>query len=236
MATGILSNPSDELSTPFWRYRVNHEPLIVYSKAVSEIGKMLSNFYPCDISYEGRVFPSVEHAYHAMKANDDDVVQREQFRDVFSRFENNDLFCGEDNGGVAAKDAAGRIWNMRGGRNPENWRLKFDAAAEDLDSKGRKAIIAKDSKGSDRKQWSVKKHADWRENYQLPIMRELLRLKFFVPEFRDALLSTGNRDLHHTGDAFWGMGSKNRRCGNKGGKNMHGVLLMELRDELRDEL
>jgi ribA/ribD-fused uncharacterized protein len=32
----------------------------------------LSNFYPCHIRFEGRDYPSVEHAYQAAKTQDDD--------------------------------------------------------------------------------------------------------------------------------------------------------------------
>jgi ribA/ribD-fused uncharacterized protein len=31
----------------------------------------LSNFYRCDVTYEGRIYPSVEHAYQAAKTLDD---------------------------------------------------------------------------------------------------------------------------------------------------------------------
>lgn len=208
-----------------------HEPVVVHSKATDAIGRMLSNFYPCEIAYGERVgrgdveaflrvYPSVEHAYHAMKAGDDDLVQREQFRDVFSRFGGNDLFCGED--GANAKDAAGRIWNMQGGRSAENWRLCFHA-----DEKG--ALIRTDSKSRPRMQWTMRPRKGWLADVHLPTMRELLRLKFAIPEFREALLGTGRRPLNHTGDPFWGIGSKKQR---RPGENMHGVLLMELREEI----
>jgi len=214
---------SDELHQPLQLFRRRSDPVIVHSKAEEAVGRMLSNFYSCDIGYAGRVFPSVEHAYHAMKAGDGDLVQREQFRDVFSRFDGNDLFCGEN--GSDAKDAAGRIWNMQGGRSPENWRLRFDAEEEG-------ALIKTDSKSRPRMQWTVRKQEGWREIWQLQIMRKLLRLKFACPEFREALLATGCRPLHHTGDPFWGTGGQKQRWQRQRGLNMHGVLLMELREEL----
>lgn len=33
----------------------------------------LSNFYPCYIRFEGRVYPSLEHAYQAAKTFDEDI-------------------------------------------------------------------------------------------------------------------------------------------------------------------
>ena len=38
--------------------------------------RFLSNFYRVDISFEGLVYPSVEHAYQASKTNDRQLRQR----------------------------------------------------------------------------------------------------------------------------------------------------------------
>lgn len=32
--------------------------------------RFLSNFYPCEVNYEGLVYPSTEHAFQAAKSND----------------------------------------------------------------------------------------------------------------------------------------------------------------------
>lgn len=36
--------------------------------------RFLSNFYPCEIEYQGIKYPSVEHYYVAMKVNDDQLI------------------------------------------------------------------------------------------------------------------------------------------------------------------
>lgn len=42
--------------------------------------QFLSNFYPVKVEYEGKIYPSVEHAYQAAKSLDDAV--REQIRNL----------------------------------------------------------------------------------------------------------------------------------------------------------
>ncbi len=106
---------------------------------------------------------------------------------------------------------------------------------------------------------SVTLRSDW-ESVKVDVMRTALRAKFTQnPTLKQLLLSTGNSDLvhvvysrpcglliltslfdSHTGehilvdikphDGFWGTGPHGD------GRNMLGVLLMELRDELRKEL
>lgn len=75
----------------------------------------------------------------------------------------------------------------------------------------------------------AKLRTDW-DDVRVPVMYELLRLKF-APGSALAceLLATGNAVLvegNTWGDKFWGV------C-NGEGRNMLGVLLMGLRDELR---
>ena len=36
----------------------------------------LSNFYPCKVNYQGRVFASVEHAYQSAKFDDEFIVEK----------------------------------------------------------------------------------------------------------------------------------------------------------------
>lgn len=69
---------------------------------------------------------------------------------------------------------------------------------------------------------------DW-EEVKIDIMRDCLRLKFEIPELREALLNTDNAELiegNWWGDKFWGM------CNGIGENNL-GKLLMEVRDEIR---
>ncbi|HEY8559475.1 MAG TPA: NADAR family protein [Pyrinomonadaceae bacterium] len=72
---------------------------------------------------------------------------------------------------------------------------------------------------------------DW-ETVKDDIMREALRAKFTQNEkLKKILLETGDATLveHTTNDSYWGDG------GDGSGKNMLGKLLMELREELRNE-
>ncbi|MEW6753231.1 MAG: NADAR domain-containing protein [Candidatus Latescibacterota bacterium] len=70
--------------------------------------------------------------------------------------------------------------------------------------------------------------ADWGEVRE-QVMKEALRRKFGRPEARRALLATGDRPLveAHPQDAYWGRGPEG------GGLNRAGVLLMQVRAELR---
>lgn len=64
----------------------------------------------------------------------------------------------------------------------------------------------------------------------LHVMKSLLEQKFKDPRMRQALLETGDRELVHSGqytDSYWGLG----RAGK--GYNMHGQILMDIRDRLR---
>ena len=71
--------------------------------------------------------------------------------------------------------------------------------------------------------------SDW-ENVKEDVMRRALRLKFQNPRLRSLLLSTKNRMLIEDSpyDRYWGAGRDRK------GKNRLGVLLMEIRDEIRD--
>ena len=71
---------------------------------------------------------------------------------------------------------------------------------------------------------------DW-ENVKDDIMREAVRAKFQQhPDLRDVLLGTGEAKIveHTDNDSYWGD------AGDGSGKNMLGVILMEIRQELRD--
>lgn len=71
---------------------------------------------------------------------------------------------------------------------------------------------------------------DW-EEVKVQVMRDALRLKFNTPQMKSKLLSTGGHFLvegNHWNDTFWGV------CAGKG-RNMLGHLLMEIREELKNE-
>jgi len=72
--------------------------------------------------------------------------------------------------------------------------------------------------------------ADW-EEVKDKVMREALYAKFTQhPNLHEKMLATGNADIieHTKNDSYWGDG------GDGTGKNMLGVLLMELREELQN--
>ena len=72
-----------------------------------------------------------------------------------------------------------------------------------------------------RKDWNV---------VRLDVMRTAVRAKFTqITELRKLLLNTGDAELidHSDEDSYWSDG------GDGGGRNMLGVVLMEVRDELR---
>lgn len=128
--------------------------------------QFLSNFAHCTINVEGMEFPSVEHAYQALKTWD--LEKREEIRTA-------------PTSGIAKK--LGRKVVMRG---------------------------------------------DW-EQVKVPIMTELLRLKFSQEPFRSQLLATGGAILiegNWWNDTFWGV------CRGQG-ENMLGRLLMQIRETLK---
>jgi ribA/ribD-fused uncharacterized protein len=73
--------------------------------------------------------------------------------------------------------------------------------------------------------------SDW-ESVKEAVMKKALRLKFQNPRLRSLLLSTGNRMLLEDSpyDRYWGGGRDGK------GKNRLGVLLMEVRDEIRSAM
>lgn len=70
--------------------------------------------------------------------------------------------------------------------------------------------------------------SDW-ENVKETIMKRALQLKFQDARLRSLLLSTKNRPLIEDSpyDRYWGIGADGK------GRNRLGILLMEVRDELR---
>src|SRR3990172_6511970 len=135
--------------------------------------RFLSNFYPSRITFEGLVYPTVEHAYQAAKTEEPEVRRHIQ----------------EKATAIQAK-IFGRELQLR-----EDW-----------------------------------------EDIKLPIMRTLLRKKFYDPVLRAALIATNSDNLVETNywhDNFWGSCTCNK-CRNKGA-NWLGELLVELRCELQGD-
>ena len=81
--------------------------------------------------------------------------------------------------------------------------------------------------------------SDW-EEIKDEVMLFALRKKFSIPALRDKLLSTGNEELvegNYWHDNYWGVCSCTRCRGlNIEGKNVLGKLLMQVREEVKNDI
>jgi len=105
---------------------------------------------------------------------------------------------------------------------------KFPGTAQEKEIRETKSPMIAARLGRSRK---VPIRKDW-EQVKENIMRDALRAKFTQhPELKALLLGTGDATLieHTTNDSYWGDG------GDGSGRNRLGLLLMELRGELRAE-
>lgn len=153
-------SPAQQADIPF--YRANEKPYGVFS-----------NLFRRPMEFEGRMYPTAEHAYQAGKARKEEVRE---------------WILSAPTPSLVAMAAHGLYtWDIA----PEWSRTKFDR------------------------------------------MREVLRAKFTQHEdFKDLLLSTGDARLVEAGRTD---NVVNRTWGEVNGKgqNMLGVLLMEIREEIR---
>jgi ribA/ribD-fused uncharacterized protein len=110
-------------------------------------------------------------------------------------------------------------------------------AAKTLDPEMRKMIAAAPTPGKAKRMGrEVKLRDDW-EQVKTDVMKECLISKFKFPPLRAELLATGNEELMEGNwwhDNTWGncLCSK---CQDTPGRNMLGMLLMEVRSEIRYE-
>jgi ribA/ribD-fused uncharacterized protein len=107
-------------------------------------------------------------------------------------------------------------------------------AAKSVDRSERLAIAAASSPGMAKKmgQLVVMRRVSWDPDVKIDIMRSILRLKFATPFMSGLLLGTRDAPLvegNTWGDRFWGV------CRGQG-ENHLGRLLMEIREEIRQEL
>lgn len=96
----------------------------------------------------------------------------------------------------------------------------------------RKALTPTLAKRLGNVRYGQKLRVDW-EEVKEPVMCAALRAKFTShPHLSDLLLNTGDKKLVEASprDYYWGGGCDGT------GQNRLGVLLMELREELRDEM
>lgn len=111
-------------------------------------------------------------------------------------------------------------------------------ACKTLDSAEFKAIAAAETPGKAKRMGRhVTLRPDW-EEVKVDVMREGLRHKFANPTLRAKLLATGNEELMEGNtwhDNAWGN-CVCQKCQNIPGRNMLGMLLMELRQEILYEV
>lgn len=82
---------------------------------------------------------------------------------------------------------------------------------------------------------AIQLHPKW-ETYKTQAMLHFLRKKFAIPELREKLLATGSAILIEGNwwhDNYWGS-CYCEKCGGHGG-NMLGNLLMQVREELKED-
>ena len=83
----------------------------------------------------------------------------------------------------------------------------------------------------------IKIAPDW-ESVKVEVMRKGLHFKFAIPELRDKLLATGVQYLEEGNfwhDNTWGN-CQCPRCKDIMGKNMLGQLLMQVREEIKNNV
>ena len=116
----------------------------------------------------------------------------------------------------------------------EHWFQAFKT----LDPQEFRAIAAAETPGKAKRMGRhVTLRPDW-EEVKVDVMREGLRKKFAIPEFRVKLLATGDEELMEGNtwhDNTWGN-CVCAKCQNIPGRNMLGMLLMELRQEIMYEI
>ena len=113
----------------------------------------------------------------------------------------------------------------------------FFQAMKSKDVEGRKKIAAAPTPGKAKRLGrTIELRKDW-EEIKVAVMKFGLAQKFRIPELREKLLATGNEELiegnfHH--DNTWGN-CLCADCQDIPGRNMLGMLLMELRTKIRYE-
>ena len=111
----------------------------------------------------------------------------------------------------------------------------FFQAMKTLDIDERKAIAAAETPGlAKRMGRNVKLRPDW-EKIKVDVMRLGLILKFTDAELAEKLIATGDEELVEGNwwhDNTWGN-CHCTACSRKGGRNLLGMLLMEVRKELQ---
>lgn len=110
----------------------------------------------------------------------------------------------------------------------------FFQAMKSKDVEGRKKIAAAPTPGQAKRLGrTIELRKDW-EEIKDTVMWSGLRYKFKIPELREKLLATGNEELIEGNwwhDNTWGN-CLCAECQNKPGRNMLGMLLMKVREEI----
>lgn len=168
----------------------------------------LSNFFLSSITFDGKVFPTVEHYFQSKKydyvgCSEDSLKHSEVIRNSTTPFIAKLL--ASDPNKVTPPRSTGH-----------NWLEKYTKILREVKEKDLKIDPEWDT---------INKTSGLRKKDT--IMHIALYEKFKDPVLNGMLMSTGNKVLieHTNRDSYWGDG------GNGSGKNMLGKLLMSIRQE-----
>lgn len=157
----------------------------------------LSNFWPVRLSYRGREFPTVEHAYQ------------------WSKFDENIL-------GHLSRDTQQEISGTLGAESLALPGVFHSATKPGLVKKLAELLV---KRGLQRDNW---------DDIRVDKMIDLTLRKYCNPDLKAKLLATGQHYLlegNDWGDVFWGACQEEGRYR---GRNMLGLILMNVRNKVRE--
>ena len=186
--------------------------------------KMLSNFYKCDIEYQGEKYNSTEHAYQSLKFIKEDRIR-------FTK-----------NGDLGNYESIKKYGNIFYGKKITDEEL--DKKIEYWEKKKCIGIVAKMSsniKYSKRLGLTYDENCDYLINYEK--FKEILKIKYNIEKFKNLLQKTKGRMIIEFGKGAKRLHEKNINekwgglvdNGILYGENTMGKWLMEIRDQITEE-
>ena len=224
-ATSINVSESVEPAFPFSDFKGNWKSLpdvLYFSSGKDSTVSWLSNFHPAKITVGGKEYHHVEGWFQACKFMEvDEVLEDSEIKDDTK--DGNKL----DEGSKAVVEVSNpdaeptqkSLFTTEDRAYAERIRLEKNPRSVKALGRRRKMNAAALSK--------------WEHGKKMAVMLAGLKAKFGRngTELRQKLLATGNRPLAEQvrGDKTWGIGAKGD------GKNLLGVCLMRVREEIRRE-